>query len=50
MDHKKTIRKADISDINQIMQIWETENIRAHNFISVEYWDKNFCDVKNALP
>lgn len=32
------------------MQIWKTENIKTHKFISSEYWDKNFCAVKNALP
>ncbi|MDE6504327.1 MAG: GNAT family N-acetyltransferase [Clostridia bacterium] len=50
MEHEIKIRKAEICDIDQIMQIWKVENINAHNFISPDYWKENFCAVKNALP
>lgn len=45
-----TIRKAEMNDVDEIMQIWKNENIRAHNFIPSSYWEDNYCDVKNALP
>ena len=50
MANEETIRKAGINDIDRIMQIWKTENIKAHNFIASEYLEKNFSAVKNALP
>ncbi len=34
------IRKFEDKDIDDIMQIWESANIKAHNFISNEYWEK----------
>ena len=45
-----SIRQAEIKDIDEIMQIWKTENIKAHYFISSDYWEQNYCSVKNALP
>ena len=44
------IRKAEINDIEDIMQIWMTENIRAHYYISSDYWEANYSAVKNILP
>ncbi len=32
------------------MQIWESANIKAHNFISNEYWENNYEYVKSILP
>ena len=32
------------------MRIWKNENIRAHNFISKEYWENNYKYVKDILP
>lgn len=44
------IRKFKENDIDEIMQIWKNENIRAHNFISKEYWEDNYEYVKEILP
>lgn len=44
------IRKFEKSDINDVMQIWKNENIKAHQFISKEYWENNYSYVKEILP
>lgn len=44
------IRKFEESDINYVMQIWKNENIKAHQFISKEYWENNYSYVKEILP
>ncbi len=44
------IRKFEKNDINIVMQIWENENIRTHNFITKEYWKNNYEYVKDILP
>ncbi len=44
------IRKFEKSDINDVMQIWKNENIKAHQFISKEYWENNYSNVKEILP
>lgn len=44
------IRKFEKNDINTIMEIWENENIRTHNFIEKEYWKNNYKYVKDILP
>lgn len=44
------IREFNNSDINLILKIWKNENIKAHNFISKEYWDNNYEYVKKAIP
>lgn len=43
------IRKMEKSDIDKVMDIWLNTNISAHNFISEDYWKKNFNDVKEAV-
>lgn len=48
--YENTIRQAYICDVDEIMEIWITENIKAHNFIPSDYWKKNYSKVKNALP
>lgn len=45
-----TVRKADTGDIDEIMRIWKAENIKAHSFISPDYWENNYLAVKKALP
>ena len=35
------IRKFDIQDIDDVMNIWITENIKTHSFIPNEYWKNN---------
>ena len=44
------IRKFEKNDINPVMQIWKNENIKAHKFISKEYWENNYNYVKEILP
>ncbi len=44
------IRKFKKNDIEIIMQIWKKENIKAHKFISKEYWENNYNYVKEILP
>lgn len=44
------IRKFEKNDINPVMQIWKNENIKAHKFISKEYWKNNNYYVKEILP
>lgn len=44
------IRKLKKNDINDVMQIWKNENIKAHKFISKEYWENNYSYVKEILP
>lgn len=44
------IREFEDNDTDNIMQIWKSENIKAHNFISKEYWENNYEYVKNILP
>ncbi|MCI9063698.1 MAG: GNAT family N-acetyltransferase [Clostridia bacterium] len=43
------IRKFEKNDINSIMKIWKNENIKAHKFISREYWESNYKFVKEAI-
>lgn len=38
------------SDTEAVMQIWLEENIKAHCFISQEYWKNNYDYVKSVLP
>ena len=44
------IRQYNECDIDAVMQIWLHTNIRAHNFISSDYWQINFDMVKEMLP
>ncbi|NMS88467.1 N-acetyltransferase [Clostridioides difficile] len=41
------IRKLNDKDINKIMEIWKESTIKAHDFISKEYWENNYNTVKN---
>lgn len=43
------IRKFKQNDTDAVMQIWKNENIKAHDFISRDYWNNNFEYVKTAL-
>lgn len=38
------------SDLSAVMKIWLDTNIKAHNFISKEYWTSNYEMVKEILP
>lgn len=44
------IRKFEKNDIKEVMRIWENENIKAHDFISKDYWKNNYKHVKEILP
>ena len=44
------IEKFNKKDIDAVMQIWKKENIKAHYFISKEYWENNYEYVKKVLP
>lgn len=44
------IRKFENIDIDDVMQIWQNENIKVHNFIPKEYWESNYEYVKKLLP
>ncbi|MBM7601519.1 putative acetyltransferase [Virgibacillus halotolerans] len=44
------IRKLKKDDFEVIIHIWLEVNIKAHNFISDEYWRKQLETVKELLP
>lgn len=44
------IRTFRANDLDDVMQIWIDTNIRAHSFISKEYWINNYITVKDILP
>lgn len=43
------IRKLQKSDIDRVAEIWLDTNLKAHDFISEQYWRGNFDMVKEAL-
>lgn len=43
------IRRMQRADIDRVADIWLDTNIRAHNFISKQYWQNNFNIVKEML-
>ena len=38
------------SDLSTVMKIWLDTNIDSHNFISKDYWVKNYKMVKSIIP
>lgn len=44
------IRTFSENDLFSVMQIWLDTNIKAHSFISQNYWIENYENVKNILP
>jgi len=36
-----------VEEVDRIMSIWRKATIKAHNFISEAYWDKNYSIVKD---
>lgn len=42
------IRKIENKDIDRIMNIWIESTIKAHDFISKEYWEDNYNTVKDV--
>ncbi len=49
-ENDKVIKKFEKKDIDDVIRIWEKENIKAHKFIPKEYWKSNYNYVKEALP
>ena len=43
------IRELQKSDIDQVADIWLDTNLKAHYFISAQYWKNNFKLVKEML-
>lgn len=44
------IRKLQKSDIDKVAEIWLDTNLKAHDFISEQYWRGNFDMVKEMFP
>ena len=44
------IREFIINDLNNIMELWLSTNILAHDFIDKKYWESNFDSVKEMMP
>lgn len=44
------IRKLQRSDIDRVAEIWLNTNLKAHDFISEQYWRGNFDMVKEMFP
>ena len=43
------IRELQKADITKVADIWMDTNIKAHNFISAQYWESNYELVKEML-
>lgn len=43
------IRVVQKADITKVADIWLDTNIKAHNFISAQYWESNYELVKEML-
>lgn len=44
------IREFKANDTDQVMNLWLSSNIEAHNFISDKYFKDNFNMVRDILP
>ena len=43
------IRSLQKADINRVVDIWLNTNLKAHSFISAQYWESNYELVKEML-
>ena len=43
------IRKMEKSDLDRVSKIWLDTNIKAHDFIPAQYWEKNYEPVREML-
>ena len=43
------IRALQKADINRVVDIWLDTNLKAHSFISAQYWENNYELVKEML-
>ena len=44
------IRELQKTDIDRVAGIWLDTNLKAHDFISAQYWENNFELLKEMLP
>ena len=44
------IRKMEKEDLDRISKIWLDTNIKAHDFIPAQYWEKNYEPAREMLP
>ena len=44
------IRKMEKKDLDRVSKIWLDTNIKAHDFIPAQYWEKNYGPVREMLP
>ena len=44
------IRKMEKKDLDRVSKIWLETNIKAHDFIPAQYWEKNYGPVREMLP
>ena len=44
------IRELQKTDIDRVAGIWLDANLKAHDFISAQYWENNFELLKEMLP
>ena len=44
------IRALQKTDINRVADLWLDTNLKAHDFISAQYWKGNYEAVKEMLP
>ncbi len=44
------IRKFYDMDLKKVMKIWYDSNLEVHDFIPVDYWDRNFGYVSRLIP
>ena len=42
------IRAMQASDLEEVMQIWLTANMEAHDFIDSSYWKSHFEEVRRC--
>ncbi|WP_294395788.1 N-acetyltransferase [uncultured Clostridium sp.] len=43
------IKELTLDKLDEVMEIWISTNIKAHNFISEQYWINNFDLVKEMI-
>jgi len=41
------VLKNTVTEVNRVMEIWIKATIKAHNFISEEYWNENYSVVRD---
>lgn len=45
-----TVRKFEERDLDRVMSVWLSTNIKAHSFINKVYWEDSYDMVRKALP